>query len=81
MVVPAHLEQKSQAALDLATGSLARVPVRVTNRGRLTWDSHADPPIKLAYHWLQPSEPTGEPSGRPELTGDGAQRDDGDDPA
>ncbi|HMD37034.1 MAG TPA: O-antigen ligase family protein [Vicinamibacterales bacterium] len=33
-------------------GSVTMIPVSVTNAGRLTWDSHADPPILLAYHWL-----------------------------
>src|SRR6202008_2332261 len=29
-----------------------RVPVSVTNSGRLPWDSAATPPIKISYHWL-----------------------------
>jgi O-Antigen ligase len=33
-------------------GSETMIPVSVTNAGRLTWDSYADPPILLAYHWL-----------------------------
>src|SRR5262249_41804518 len=33
-------------------GSVTMIPLSVTNAGRLTWDSHADPPILLAYHWL-----------------------------
>ena len=33
-------------------GSETMIPLSVTNAGRLSWDSHADPPILLAYHWL-----------------------------
>jgi hypothetical protein len=33
-------------------GSVTAIPVTVTNAGRLTWDSQANPPILLAYHWL-----------------------------
>jgi len=33
-------------------GSVTMIPVSVTNAGRVTWDSHADPPTLLAYHWL-----------------------------
>ncbi|HEV3141542.1 MAG TPA: hypothetical protein VGY57_13545, partial [Vicinamibacterales bacterium] len=33
-------------------GSVTTIPLSVTNAGRLTWDSHADPPIFFAYHWL-----------------------------
>jgi O-antigen ligase len=29
-----------------------RIPVSVTNAGRLPWDSHALPPILISYHWL-----------------------------
>jgi hypothetical protein len=36
----------------LSTGGSRSIPVRVTNVGRLTWDSTSDPPIYLAYHWL-----------------------------
>ncbi|MCU1382151.1 MAG: hypothetical protein JWL71_848 [Acidobacteria bacterium] len=43
VIAPPHLE--------LATGQLARIPVTVTNTGRLPWDSHADPPMLLSYHW------------------------------
>ena len=35
-----------------ATGRTRRVPVTLTNTGRLTWDSGATPPILLSYHWL-----------------------------
>jgi len=40
--------------LELPTGKIALVPVAVTNTGRLPWDSTADPPIVLSYHWLPP---------------------------
>src|SRR5205823_10170058 len=29
------------------------IPVRVTNLGRLPWDSAGDPPFFLSYHWLK----------------------------
>ena len=38
--------------LDLPTGRTTAVPVKVTNTGRLLWDSRADPPVLLSYHWL-----------------------------
>jgi hypothetical protein len=44
---------EAPATLALATGSSSAVRVRVTNLGRLTWDSTDDPPISLSYHWLQ----------------------------
>jgi O-Antigen ligase len=42
------------AELTLTTGDPERVPVRATNEGRLTWDSSANPPVYLSYHWLLP---------------------------
>lgn len=39
--------------LALRTGQLHRVPVTVTNTGRLTWDSSTDPAFALSYHWLR----------------------------
>ncbi len=39
-------------ALELPTGRLTRVPITVTNTGRLPWDSHATPPMLISYHWL-----------------------------
>jgi hypothetical protein len=42
------------AELTLTTGTSETVPVRATNEGRLTWDSAADPPVYLSYHWLLP---------------------------
>ncbi len=38
--------------VDLPSGGISKIPVRVTNTGRLTWDSRADPPIYLSYHVL-----------------------------
>jgi O-Antigen ligase len=40
-------------SLELPTGSLSEVPIRVTNAGRLPWDSRATPPMLLSYHWLE----------------------------
>jgi hypothetical protein len=42
------------AQLTLTMGASERVPVRATNQGRLTWDSGANPPVYLSYHWLLP---------------------------
>jgi O-Antigen ligase len=39
--------------LILPAGRLTAVPLRVTNTGRLPWDSQATPPMLLSYHWLQ----------------------------
>jgi len=39
------------AALTFAPGAKAIVPVRVTNTGRLTWDSDDDSPFFFSYHW------------------------------
>ena len=39
--------------VELPTNQMTTVPVNVTNTGRLTWDSLADPPFYLAYHWLE----------------------------
>ena len=43
------------AALELTTGRLQRVPVRISNTGRLPWDSTKEPAFAMAYHWLRPS--------------------------
>ncbi len=40
-------------AIDLLTGRASTIPVTVTNTGRLVWDSHAETPFLLSYHWLQ----------------------------
>lgn len=39
--------------LSMTTAGRFRVPVSVTNAGRLTWDSQQDPVFALSYHWLQ----------------------------
>jgi hypothetical protein len=44
---------QAPAALTLQAGSVGTIPVRLTNLGRLTWDSTAEPPFYLSYHWLQ----------------------------
>jgi hypothetical protein len=38
--------------LILPPGRFSTVPLRITNTGRLPWDSQATPPIHLSYHWL-----------------------------
>jgi hypothetical protein len=35
------------------TGATETVAVRVENQGRLAWDSRANPPFFLSYHWLE----------------------------
>jgi hypothetical protein len=40
------------ATLAMTTGAVHRVPVTLTNTGRLAWDSHTDPAFALSYHWL-----------------------------
>ena len=40
------------ATLDLPADRITVVPLVVTNTGRLPWDSHATPPMRLSYHWL-----------------------------
>ena len=39
--------------LSLRTGELQRVPVTVTNIGRLAWDSQREPRFAMAYHWTR----------------------------
>jgi len=39
--------------LELKAGEPTVVPVRVTNLGRLTWDSADEQPFFLSYHWLK----------------------------
>jgi O-antigen ligase len=36
----------------LAAGATVSVPVTLTNTGRVSWDSHADTPMFLSYHWM-----------------------------
>ncbi len=40
------------AELSLAPGERRGVPVHIANTGRMGWDSTADPPFYLSYHWL-----------------------------
>lgn len=44
---------RAPATLDFSTGSIHRVPIGVTNLGRLVWDSTRDPAFAMAYHWLR----------------------------
>jgi hypothetical protein len=39
--------------LTLATGASNMVPLGVENAGRLAWDSSANPPFYLSYHWVE----------------------------
>ncbi len=41
------------STLSMTTDRLEPITVTVTNTGRTTWDSSADPPVALSYHWLQ----------------------------
>jgi hypothetical protein len=41
------------ADVAMATGGTSSVPIEISNTGRLAWDSQADPPFLLSYHWLQ----------------------------
>jgi hypothetical protein len=41
--------------LNLLPDSFTDIPVTLTNRGRLTWQSFTPPPFALSYHWLTPS--------------------------
>ena len=43
------------ARLVLGDGDVAAVAVKVTNTGRLVWDSTAQPPFYFSYHWLSDS--------------------------
>lgn len=38
--------------LTLVTDEVTTVPVTLTNSGRSTWDSAADQPFRMSYHWL-----------------------------
>ncbi len=40
------------AALSFGAGSLNVVEVAITNQGRLSWSSDAQPPFYVSYHWL-----------------------------
>lgn len=39
----------------LRPDSFNDIPITLTNRGRLTWQSSTPPPFALSYHWLTPS--------------------------
>jgi hypothetical protein len=41
------------ATLNFATAGIHRVPIRVSNTGRLSWSSLDEPSFKMAYHWLR----------------------------
>jgi O-antigen ligase len=41
------------ATLSLAPGQTAAVPIRLTNRGRITWAPDAPQPFRVSYHWLE----------------------------
>jgi O-Antigen ligase len=43
---------EAPASVTLATGGISRVPLTVTNRGRLDWSSQAESPFFLSYHWM-----------------------------
>jgi O-Antigen ligase len=47
-------EIEGPTLLSIGTNTPQYVPVRITNTGRVPWDSTADPPIVFAYHWLEP---------------------------
>jgi hypothetical protein len=40
------------AEMAFATGSTATIPVTLTNAGLTTWDSAAEHPYRVSYHWL-----------------------------
>ncbi len=46
---------ESPPRVTFAEGDVAAVPVKVTNTGRLVWDSTAQPPFYFSYHWLSPA--------------------------
>ena len=37
---------------EMASGRVQRIALALTNAGRLPWDSTAEPPIVVSYHWL-----------------------------
>ena len=42
------------SALTLRPDSFSDIPVTLSNDGGLTWQSNANPPFALSYHWLTP---------------------------
>jgi hypothetical protein len=49
-------EYQVPAALAMRTGAVQRVPVVLTNTGRLTWNSQKEPAFALSYHWLRAND-------------------------
>ena len=39
--------------IHFAAGQTRQIPIRVTNTGRVTWDSTDNPPFYFSYHWLE----------------------------
>jgi O-antigen ligase len=39
--------------LRIATGAIEQIPLTLTNAGRVPWDSDADTPFLLSYHWMK----------------------------
>jgi O-antigen ligase len=37
----------------LQTGGVHRIPITLTNTGRLSWNSSSEPPFAVSYHWLR----------------------------
>jgi len=50
-----HASVAAPSEVSLATGGRSYVPVTVSNTGRATWDSRADPPFYFSYHWIDGS--------------------------
>ncbi len=46
-------EVDAPSYLSIDTSRAIGVPLRITNTGRVTWDSSAAAPIALSYHWLE----------------------------
>jgi hypothetical protein len=46
-------EYEVPSAFAMRTGAVHRVPIGLTNTGRLTWDSQKEPAFALSYHWVQ----------------------------
>jgi hypothetical protein len=40
------------ADVSIPSDAVASIPLTLTNTGRLVWDSEADPPFYVSYHWL-----------------------------
>lgn len=41
------------ADIHFAAGETREIPIRVTNTGRVAWDSTGNPPFNFSYHWLE----------------------------